>query len=191
MSLLLKKPGTNNMFKEPRSELLFSWSDLGDIETGRPNLGTTTHVAVYRLMQYTMRDVLIKRYDPQTASQILYDSGKSAGMSFCANVLDKSLALNEFVANLQDALKKYGIGILRIEKVNQETNSFVLSVAEDLDCSGIPMINETICDYDEGFIAGILEEYTGKPFDVNEVDCWATGDRVCRFEANPLSEDDT
>jgi len=179
------------MFKEPRSELLFSWSDLGDIETGRPNLGTTTHVAVYRLMQYTMRDVLIKRYDPQTASQILYDSGKSAGMSFCANVIDTSLALNEFVANLQDALKKFGIGILRIEKVNQETNSFVLSVAEDLDCSGIPMINETICDYDEGFIAGILEEYTGKPFDVNEIDCWATGDRVCRFEANPLSEDDT
>jgi len=174
------------MFKEPRSELMFSWSDLGDIDLGRPNLGATTHVAVYRLMQYTMRDVLIKRYDPQTASQILYESGKSAGMSFCANVLDTSQELNDFVASLQDALKNFGVGILRFEKVDLENNSFVLTVEEDLDCSGIPMINETICDYDEGFIAGILEEYLGKPFDVKEIDCWATGDRVCRFEANPL-----
>jgi len=172
------------MFKEPRSELLFSWSDLGDIEAGRPNLGATTHVAVYRLMQYTMRDVLIKRYDPETASYILFDSGKSAGKSFCANVLDTSLGLDDFVSDLQDALKKFGVGILRVEKVDLEKNSFILTVEEDLDCSGIPMINETICDYDEGFIAGILEEYTGKPFDVQEVDCWATGDRVCRFEAN-------
>ena len=171
------------MFKEPRSELLFSWSDLGDIDAGRPNLGSTTHVAVYRLMQYTMRDVLIKRYDPETASHILFDSGKNAGMSFCANVLDTSMALDDFVANLQDALKKFGVGILRIEKVDLETNSFVLTVEEDLDCSGLPLLNETVCDYDEGFIAGILEEYTGKPFDVNETDCWATGDRVCRFEA--------
>jgi hypothetical protein len=178
------------MFKEPRSELMFSWSDLGDIKAGRPNLGATTHVAVYRLMQYTMRDVLIKRYDPQTASQILYDSGKSAGMSFCANILDVSKELNDFVSDLQDALKEFGVGILRVEKVDLENNSFVLTVEEDLDCSGIPMINETICDYDEGFIAGILEEYTGNPFDVNEVDCWATGDRVCRFEANQLSSED-
>jgi len=174
------------MFKEPRSELLFSWSDLGDIEAGRPNLGATTHVAVYRLMQYTMRDVLIKRFDPQTASHILYESGKSAGMSFCANVLDTNLELNDFVANLQDALQKFGVGILRVEKIDLENNSFILTVEEDLDCSGIPMINETICDYDEGFIAGILEEYTGNAFDVKEVDCWATGDRVCRFEANQL-----
>jgi len=178
------------MFKEPRTDLQFSWSDIGDIEAGRPNLGETTHVAVYRLMQYTMRDVLIKRYGPQTASQILYESGENAGKSFCENVLDKGLELNEFVSNLQDALKKYGVGILRLEKVDLENNSFVLTVEEDLDCSGLPMINETVCDYDEGFIAGILKSYTGKPFNVTETDCWATGDRVCRFEANQVQSED-
>ncbi|MBF0451667.1 MAG: 4-vinyl reductase [Candidatus Magnetomorum sp.] len=174
------------MFKEPRTELRFSWSDLGDIEEGRPNLGTSTHVAVYRLMQYTIRDVLIKRFDPQVASSILYDAGKSAGINYCLNILDKSMELNEFVAALQESLKNFGVGILRFEKIDLEKNSFVLSVAEDLDCSGLPMINETVCDYDEGFIAGILEEYTGKAFNVKEVDCWATGDRVCRFEANQI-----
>ena len=45
----------------------------------------------------------------------------------------------------------------------------------------LPVTNETVCNYDEGFIAGILEAYTGKKYDVREVDCWASGDRVCRF----------
>jgi hypothetical protein len=41
---------------------------------------------------------------------------------------------------------------------------------------------ETVCTYDEGFIAGLLGEYTGLPFVVKEVDCWCSGDRVCRFD---------
>ena len=63
-----------------------------------------------------------------------------------------------------------------IEKMN-----FTLTVAEDLDCSGLPVSDETICTYDEGFLSGLLSEYTGGHFDVKEVDCWCSGDRVCRF----------
>ncbi len=48
------------MFKEERDESQFEWSMLGDIETGRPNLGPMVHVAVYRLMQFTLRDMLIR-----------------------------------------------------------------------------------------------------------------------------------
>ncbi len=50
------------MFKEERHAGMFSWKDLGDIREGRPNLGPMTTVAVYRLMQYTLRDTLILRY---------------------------------------------------------------------------------------------------------------------------------
>lgn len=62
----------------------------------------------------------------------------------------------------------------------------VLTVSEDLDCSGLPVFGETVCDYDEGFIAGIFEEYAGKKITAKEVDCWATGDRTCRFEVKPI-----
>jgi hypothetical protein len=44
------------------------------------------------------------------------------------------------------------------------------------------MTDEVVCTYDEGFIAGILECYTGKPFNVKEIDCWASGGRTCRFQ---------
>lgn len=48
----------------------------------------------------------------------------------------------------------------------------------------LPVLGETVCNYDEGFIAGVLSTYSGKMYTAVEVDCWATGDRVCRFHAN-------
>ena len=34
-----------------------------------------------------------------------------------------------------------------------------------------------------GLIAGLLGDFTGRRFDVREIDCWATGGRMCRFRA--------
>lgn len=61
----------------------------------------------------------------------------------------------------------------------------VLTVVEDLDCSGRPCSEEVVCQYDEVFIAGILEATTGKPFRTTEIDCRASGDRVRRFDVRP------
>lgn len=171
------------MFKEDRDNYRFKWKDLGDIDAGRPNLGVTTCVAVYRLMQYTLRDVLITRYNPDTASEILRDAGRLAGSEFCRNILDTGLDFNGFIANLQKGLRDFNMGVLRMEKSNLEKMEFVFTVSEDLDCSGLPMIEETVCAYDEGFISGILQVYTGKKFNVKEIDCWASGERTCRFLA--------
>jgi uncharacterized protein len=76
-----------------------------------------------------------------------------------------------------------GVGILRVEKADPEKGEFVVTVSEDLDCSGLPDLGDAICVYDEGFIAALLESHTGHPFVVKEVDCWCTGDRTCRFTA--------
>jgi predicted hydrocarbon binding protein len=174
------------MFKEERDYNKFSWEDLGDIDAGRPNLGQLVPVIVYRLFQYTMRDVLITEIDVASANDIFIKAGKLAGEHFCKNVLNTNLDFNQFVAELQQILKDLKIGILRIEKADPESLEMTLTVAEDLDCSGLPISEETVCNYDEGFIAGILKAYTGKEFHVKEVDCWATGDRVCRFSVKVL-----
>ena len=161
----------------------FKWSDIGDIALGRPNLGNMTNVAVYRLMQYTLRSVLNNRLGSKAAAELFFSAGNLAGEEFCKNILDCSLGFEAFIAMLQQQLKELNIGILRIEKSDLEKLELTLVVTEDLDCSGLPVTDETVCDYDEGFIAGILKVYTGSEFNVKEVDCWSKGDRVCRFEA--------
>ncbi len=173
------------MFKEEREELIFDWNMLGDVSTGRPNLGGTMDVNVYRLMQFTLRDVLIKKFDTETADQIYYEAGQHAGRLFCRELIDKNTDFNGFVSELKEKIIQLKIGILNVEKADMDAMRFTLTVAEDLDCSGLPMIDETICTYDEGFINGIFFEYTGENFDVKEIDCWCSGDRVCRFDVKP------
>jgi uncharacterized protein len=175
------------MFKESRTELQFDWSMLGDVSEGRPNLGQTTDVLVYRLMQFTLRDVLIRDYGVEATRRVFFDAGKSAGQHFSQNVIPSGLSFPAYLGALQEALKQLRVGILRVEKSDQDLLQFTITVAEDLDCSGLPVSDEEICTYDEGFIAGLLEAYTDREFSVREVDCWCSGDRVCRFEARPRS----
>ncbi|MDL2232117.1 4-vinyl reductase [Ruminococcaceae bacterium OttesenSCG-928-L11] len=174
----------NNVFMSEQTHNIFTWENLGDIKQGRGNLGEEMPVLVYRLMQYTMLDVLSKAYGSDTANVHFRAAGYLAGTEFAKNTLQLDVDFDTFVSGLQDALKSMKIGILRMEAFDAETGALTLTVGEDLDCSGLPVTNETVCMYDEGFISGILEAYTGKKYDVKEVDCWANGDRVCRFTGN-------
>jgi hypothetical protein len=161
-----------------------SWDELGDIELGRPNIGQMVPVSVYRSLQYSMRHVLATEFDSEFADNILFKAGKLVGEKLCRELLDVNLNLSEFFSQLKEVLLEQKIGILRIEKVDLESMEFLLTVAEDLDCSGLPFVGREVCNYDEGFIAGIMKVYTGKEFSVKEIDCWGTGDRVCRFRVN-------
>ncbi|QAT43253.1 V4R domain-containing protein [Aminipila luticellarii] len=169
------------ILQQEKDHHTFEWESLGDIRKGRGELGEEMPVMVYRLMQYTMLDVLSKACGNERANECFRQAGYLAGTEFAQNVLDLKAEWNVFLSDLQRKLKELKIGILRMEALNEVTGELVLTVGEDLDCSGIPVTNETVCYYDEGFIAGILEAYTGKKYSVREIDCWANGDRVCRF----------
>ena len=172
----------------PERKYRFSWDLIGDIELGRPNLGPTTRIEVYRLMQFVFRDVLEKHYGTAQADALFHEAGKLAGREFYAKFCSNITDLNDFVRTLQEILRELGIGIMRVESADAEKGSFVITMSEDLDCSGLPELDYEVCVYDEGFISGLMESFTGKKFKVKEVDCWCTGDRTCRFTAQ--AEDD-
>jgi predicted hydrocarbon binding protein len=164
----------------------FSWNLIGDLAYGRPNLGNKARVEVYRLMKFTFRDVIEQYVGTEKTDQIFYDAGKLAGKEFYANMLTPSKDYNEFIRQLQKVLEELGIGILRVEKIDIENGELILTVSEDLDCSGLPELDFEICTYDEGFISSLLECFSGVPFHVKEIDCWCTGDRTCRFSAKSI-----
>lgn len=176
------------MFKVDSEEFRFEWSHLGDIKLGRPNLGASTTVAMYRLMQFTIRDAAIKHTDSEMAARIFYDAGYNAGSALYKNMITPAADFNELVRMLQHLLEELNVGILRIEEADLENLNFTLTVSEDLDCSGLPLHEDAICTFDEGLIAGIFETFTGVRFRVKEVDCWCTGDRTCRFTAVAIPE---
>ena len=146
----------------------FDWKYIGDMELGRPNLGKTARLEIYRLFQYT--------------------AGFLAGTEFCKRYVGECASFSDFVAKVQAALEEMNVGILHVERADMDKLEFTLTVAEDLDCSGLPDLGHVVCTYDEGFISGLFKSFTGKSFEAKEVDCWCTGDRTCRFEVKPATE---
>ena len=162
----------------------FTWNSIGDVIDGRKNLGEDMPVFIYRLFQFTIKDELARRFGNEATIDIFRKAGELAGREFASHLLNLDLPVDEFLAHLRTVMEECRIGILRIEKFDTEIGNAVLTIGEDLDCSGLPITGETVCNYDEGFIAGILKVYTKQDYVVTEVDCWATGSRVCRFEAS-------
>ena len=160
----------------------FHWDLVGDVST-RESLGPLTHVEVYRLMQLCFRDVLEQRYGTEQADALFRAAGKLAGEQFYARFLSGETDFNTFAAKAQDVLREQGVGILRIEEAKLEQGELVLTISEDLDCSGLPELDHEFCAYDEGFLAGLLGGYTQREWHVKEIDCWCTGARTCRFAA--------
>lgn len=164
----------------------FDWSMIGDIDRGRPTLGHSMSVEVYRLFQFCVRDLLEERVGADVCDRLFQQAGYLAGQQFCKNVLQNSLELGEFLENIRESLEKFGIGLLEVENLGQGEDGkplMHLVVREDLDCSGLPVMGRTTCAYDEGFIAGMLRGYTGGEFEVEEINCWCKGDDCCRFAA--------
>ena len=163
----------------------FTWGSLGDIKQGRGELGEEMPILVYRLMQYTLLDVLSSEFGLENGNEFFRSAGYLAVVEFSKNVLTLTLDFNGFVSHLQQTLKLFKIGILRMEFFDPESGEVVLTMEEDLNCSGLPITGENVCVYDEGFLSGILETYTGKKYTVKEINCWANGNRVCRFKGIP------
>jgi len=163
----------------------FDWDNTvgADINRARPNLGPNTRIEAYRLFQFTLRDVLEQHYGTETADALFREAGVMAGKAFFDRFLSGSKDTLGLVSKIEDIFGSLGIGIFRVESAKDDNSHFVFTVDEDLDCSGLPDIADVVCIYDEGFIQGVLESFSGQKFSVREIDCWCTGARTCRFEA--------
>lgn len=172
-----------NVFAQGGKHSEFKWENLGNIKAGRGDLGEDVPVLVYRLMQYTLLDVMSREMGEEEANEFFRKAGHLAGVELARNTLDLKVDFDAFVAGVQQKLAELKIGILRIESIDPASGMITMTVSQDLDCSGLPVTFENVCHYDEGFIAGLLYAYNGKRYDVREIDCWANNARVCRFTA--------
>lgn len=177
----------NNIFLENKKMLTLA-DYMDGSGNGRSNLGNEVPVAVYRLFEYSLKEELAEKYGEEVQVRIFRNAGYRAGVYFAEKYLNLTKPLHEFLSELQKRMEEMRIGILRIESLDEKTGRIVLTVSEDTDCSGLPPLGETVCNYDEGFLAGILSTYTDKNYIAVEVDCWATGARVCRFRAEVQEE---
>ena len=90
----------DNVFLENKKELeLADFMNYADGSRG--NLGKDIPVTIYRLLEYSIREQLIRQFGKETQIQVFQDAGFRAGAFFAENMLNLKLPLNSFVAELQ------------------------------------------------------------------------------------------
>lgn len=166
---------------QSKTSCSFGTDLLKGIEIGRKNLGATVPVAFYRLLEHTMREAVTVRFGEAACVELFREAGRIAGRTFYEMYLAEAETPGALISKWQTAFSEFKLGIVRVESM-EDNGDAVITVSEDLDCSGLPVIGGVVCHYDEGFIEGVMKSFSGKSYFATEVDCWAKGDRVCRFE---------
>ncbi|MGN0720516.1 MAG: hypothetical protein ACI4LZ_01005, partial [Anaerovoracaceae bacterium] len=64
------------------SHHVFTWDKLGDIKGGREDLGEEVPVLVYRLMEYSMNNVLFDEFGEEKADELFRKAGHLAGSEY-------------------------------------------------------------------------------------------------------------
>ncbi len=163
-------------------------NDLGDLSKGRSNLGEMMPVMVHRQFEFSVREVLEVRYGERETVEILREAGKVTGEMYAEGYLNLDASFDDFIEDLQLFMLKQSIGELIVEDYNPANGKLTVSIVDDLSCSGVSDTRRTICHYEEGFLAGIMQRYTQIPYTALEVDCWANGAELCRFKVRPNSD---
>lgn len=166
----------------PYVELQMNADALGDLALGRAELGESTSVLAYRLLEVSMRKILSNMYGDGEMMTILHNAGRLSGSMFARELLDFSLPLADFLMDLSEKLSQFKIAQMSVERLDLDTCGAVVTMLDDLDCAGMLSCGQSLCQYDEGFLMGVMKEYTQKNYTVTETDCWGTGASLCRFE---------
>ncbi|MGN0308474.1 MAG: V4R domain-containing protein [Lachnospiraceae bacterium] len=153
---------------------------VNSLKKGRLNMGELMPVSIYRLFETSMRTALEKNLGPDKAADMFREAGRLSGSEFFDLYLQEATTIDELFASLKKIFAELKIGIIRVENLD-ENGKITLTIAEDLDCSGLPIMGKTVCNYDEGFLEAIMSRFSHKNYEALEIDCWAKGDRVCRF----------
>ncbi len=137
------------------------------LKLSRPTMGDNTGVGLYRMLRLVaFEDIL-----GTSAGGITYYAGKKLGGSLGITQLEDFLTL----------CKEQKIG--RIEIPVFEENRIYVDVYECVTCSGLEPVGRTLCHFEGGLIAGVVEGLLNRSVRATEKTCiGGLGHESCGFE---------
>ncbi len=141
----------------------------------RPHLGKDIPILVFRAFRVFTGMYLEDVIGEKGAITLIQNAGRELGKEVGKSLKDEKL--DSYLGRVIDFVKDAKIGLLIPVDVNQER--IIVSLDECITCSGMPNIGKRICYFESGFVAGIVEVYTGKKVRAYETKCNAHGEDIC------------
>jgi uncharacterized protein len=127
----------------------------------------------FRLIFHTLRISLLTQgvdIDP-----ILHEAGLKVGEALYEKVKDPDMA--NFLGNIADFWETHSLGSVEVKNLNPLT----ISVQDCFECSGLPYLGRPACAFDSGILESLFSLYNEEEAKVKETECYALGDKACRF----------
>jgi predicted hydrocarbon binding protein len=154
----------------PKTDIapIYDRVDVGNaLSILRPTLGDQAGIGLYRLLRLVALEDIIGRGAAGTA----YIAGKKLGASLGLTTLDDFLGLCT-------SLK---IGVIKVPRLT--ANNAHVDVYECVTCAGMKTVGRTLCSFEGGMIAGVVETVTKKRARAREVTCiGGLGHESCGFD---------
>jgi predicted hydrocarbon binding protein len=121
----------------------------------RPQLGDRAGVALYRLLRLVALEDIIGRGAGATA----YVAGKKLGQNLGITKLEDFLALCQAIS----------IGVVQVPVIT--ASRIYVDVYECVTCAGMQPVGRTLCQFEAGLVAGVIQVITGKVTKAKEMTC--------------------
>lgn len=121
----------------------------------RPQLGDRAGVALYRLLRLVALEDIIGRGAGATA----YVAGKKLGQNLGITKLEDFLALCQAIS----------LGIVKVPVLS--ASRIYVDVYECVTCAGMTPVGRTLCQFEAGLVAGVVQTVTGKQTKAKEMTC--------------------
>ncbi len=147
---------------------------LEGIDEARPTLGDEVKLSAVRHMLASMV-VTLGRGSGSTFYRAGFDIGIYKAERHGVKGLEEALRY------IHDSLKRTRLGLVE-EAESREDGSIEIVMTESATAAGYS-VNEKLCYFQAGYMAGVLRAATGDRWQVREVECVAEGYDACRFIA--------
>lgn len=154
------------------------------IGEARPHLGATVPVALFRALRV---DGMMRGLDAAIgdASTLVYSAGRRVGAPIGESIAKQANGdLGEFLGGVVETSRALGIGVISLVPGSLTSEGMTLRVDECVTCAGAEPLGRKICHFEGGFIAAVVEGFTGQPAIATETHCNANGDDACVFHVD-------
>jgi len=134
----------------------------------------------FKLMFHILRVVMIKEginLDP-----ILNQTGMRIGEVFYRKLENKNTS--ELLNNLTKFWTSNGLGRLEIDNLDPVT----VRAYDCFECGLLPNVGKSACALDSGILEAVFSAHFSQEVIINEIKCYARGDKYCCFVIEPLEE---
>ncbi len=144
----------------------------------RPQLGEDIPILIFRAFRIFTEMYLEDLVGNRGTLTLLQNAGRQLGKEVGQMLRDDSL--EAYLSKVENFVRDNKIGLLVPERV--EKDHMLMRLDECITCSGMPNIGKRICHFEAGFVAGIVETFTGKRVRVQETKCNANGEGTCEVK---------